>query len=405
MYDAIVVGARVAGSPTAMLLARRGYKVLLAERATFPSDVISGLYIRLPGAARLNRWGLLDRVAATGAPPIERFTFDVGPFALVGAAPPAEGVAASYMPRRRILDPILAGAAVEAGAELRTGFAVQELLWEGNRVVGIRGRSATGTSVTERARVVIGADGPHSFVARSVQAPLYNVHPTLTCSYQSYWSGVAVDGIELYVRDGRFIVAGTTNEGLVQVTAVWPIAQFKTVRADIEGSFLRTLDEHAPGLAERVRAGRREERFYGMADFSNFFRTPFGPGWALVGDAGYHKDPITAQGIADALAGAELLAEALDIGVSGRRPLDEALRGYQRRRDEAVAPMYDLTVQLATLAPPPPPLQDLLGALRGNQHEIDRFLGTTEGTVPIPEFFAPENVGRIIAAGSPARAA
>ncbi len=344
-------------------------------------------------------------MAATGAPPIERFTFDVGPFALVGAAPPAEGVAASYMPRRRILDPILAGAAVEAGAELRTGFAVQELLWEGNRVVGIRGRSATGTSVTERARVVIGADGPHSFVARSVQAPLYNVHPTLTCSYQSYWSGVAVDGIELYVRDGRFIVAGTTNEGLVQVTAVWPIAQFKTVRADIEGSFLRTLDEHAPGLAERVRAGRREERFYGMADFSNFFRTPFGPGWALVGDAGYHKDPITAQGIADALAGAELLAEALDIGVSGRRPLDEALRGYQRRRDEAVAPMYDLTVQLATLAPPPPPLQDLLGALRGNQHEIDRFLGTTEGTVPIPEFFAPENVGRIIAAGSPARAA
>ena len=405
MYDAIVVGARVAGSPTAMLLARKGYKVLLVERATFPSDVISGLYIRLPGAARLKRWGLLDHVAATGAPPIKRFSLDVGPFALVGSAPPAEGVAASYFPRRRLLDPILAGAAVEAGAELRTGFSVRELVWEGDRVVGIRGRSATGTTVTERARVVIGADGPHSFVARSVQAPVYNAHPTRTCSYQSYWSGMTVDGAELYVRDGQFIVAGPTNEGLVQVVVVWPIAQFHAVRADVEGAFLRALDEHAPGLAERVRAGRREERFYGMADFANFFHKPFGPGWALVGDAGYHKDPITAQGITDAFAGAELLAEALDSGLSGRRPLDEALAGYQQRRDAAVMPMYDLTVQLAALEPPPPPLQQLLGALPGNQREIDRFLGTLEGTVPIPEFFAPANVERIIATASPARAA
>jgi flavin-dependent dehydrogenase len=405
MYDAIVVGARVAGSPTAMLLARKGYKVLLLERATFPSDVISGLYIRLPGAARLQRWGLLDRLAATGAPPIERFNFDVGPFALVGSAPPAGDVAASYMPRRRILDPILAEAAVEAGAELRTGFSVQDLLWEGDRVAGIRGRSATGTTVTERARVVIGADGPHSFVARRVQAPLYNTHPTRTCSYQSYWSGMTVDGVELYVRDGRFIVAGPTNEGLVQVVVIWPIAQFHAVRADIEGTFLHALDEHAPDLAERVRAGRREERFYGMADFSNFFRKPFGPGWALVGDAGYHKDAITAQGIADALAGAELLAEALDTGLSGRLPLAEALAGYQRRRDAAVLPMYDLTVELAGLEPPPPPMQQLLGALPGNQREINRFLGAMEGTVPIPEFFAPANVERIIAAASPARAA
>ena len=405
MYDAIVVGARGAGSPTAMLLARRGDKVLLVERATFPSDVISGLYIRLPGAARLKHWGLLDRFAATGAPPIERFTFDVGPFALVGSAPPTEGVAVSYMPRRRFLDPILARAAAEAGAELRTSFTVQELLWEGNRVVGIRGRSATGTTVTERARVVIGADGPHSFVARRVQAPLYNTHPTLTCSYQSYWSGVTVEGIELYVRDGRFIVAGTTNEGLVQVVVQWPIAEFHTVRAGIEGAFLRALDEHAPGLAERVRAGRREERFNGMADLSNFFRKPFGPGWALVGDAGYHKDPITAQGINDALAGAEMLAEALDAGLSGRRALSETLDGYQRRRDEAVMPMYDLTVQLARMERPPPPMQELLRALRGNQLEIDRFLGTVEGTVSIPEFFAPENIQRIIAAVSPPRAA
>src|SRR5688572_13700441 len=195
MYDAIVVGARVAGAPTAMLLARRGHKVLLVERATFPSDVISGLYIRLPGLAGLKRWSLLDRVAATDAPPITRMTFDIGPFALTGTPPPAEGVSAAYMPRRRLLDPTLANAAVEAGAELRTGFAVLDLLWEDDHIVGIRGRSVTGTTVTERARMVIGADGPHSFVARSVQAPRYNTRPSLTCGYQSYWSDMTVDGV------------------------------------------------------------------------------------------------------------------------------------------------------------------------------------------------------------------
>ncbi len=400
MYDAIIIGARVAGSPTALLLARRGYRVLLVERATFPSDVISGLYIRLPGAARLKRWGLLDRVAGTDAPPIARMIFDVGPFALVGTPPPADDVVASYMPRRRILDPILAEAAAEAGAELRTGFSVQELLWEGDRVVGIRGRSANGTTVTELGRLVIGADGPHSFVARSVRALSYHTRPTLTCSYQSYWSGVPVDGAELYIRDGQFIVAGTTNEGLAQVAVVWPIERFHTVRADIEDAFFRALDTHAQDLAERVRSGRREERFYGMADLPNYFRKPFGPGWALVGDAGYHKDPITAQGISDALTGAELLAEAVDAGLSGRLPLDEALAGYQRQRDEAVMPMYDLTVQLAGLQPPPGPMQELFRALRGNQLGIDQFLGTVEGTVPIPEFFAPDNVARILEAGA-----
>jgi 2-polyprenyl-6-methoxyphenol hydroxylase-like FAD-dependent oxidoreductase len=211
--------------------------------------------------------------------------------------------------------------------------------------------------------------------------------------------------VELYVREGRFIVAGATNEGLAQIAVVWPIAQFHAIRADIEGAFLRALDEHAPGLAERVRAGRREERFYGMADLPHYFRKPFGPGWALVGDAGYHKDPITAQGINDALASAELLAEALHAGLSGRLPLDEALDRYQRQRDEAVTPMYELTVQLASLEPPPPPMQELFRAIRGNQPEIEQFLGTMEGTVPIPEYFARENIERIIGGPATVRAA
>src|SRR5919112_430672 len=151
MYDAIVVGARCAGSPTAMLLAKRGYRVLLVDRATFPSDAVSNHYIHQPGVASLERGGLLGKVRASGCPPIARIRFDVGPSALYGLAPAAGGVREGYGPRRSVLDALLVDAAVEAGAELREAFAVQELVWDGGRVAGVRGRRAGGRAVTERA--------------------------------------------------------------------------------------------------------------------------------------------------------------------------------------------------------------------------------------------------------------
>src|SRR5262249_34992317 len=158
-------------------------------------------------------------------------------------------------------------------------------------------------------------------------------------------------------------------------------------------NFLSTL-ELAPAFAERVRQGKREERFTGTADLPNFFRRPYGPGWALVGDAGYHKDPITAQGITDAFRAAELLVEASDEGLSGRRPLEEAFADYERRRNEASMPLYELTCEFATFQPPSPEQQQLFAALRHDQEQTNRFFGTIVGTVPIPEFFAPENLGR-----------
>jgi 2-polyprenyl-6-methoxyphenol hydroxylase-like FAD-dependent oxidoreductase len=160
----------------------------------------------------------------------------------------------------------------------------------------------------------------------------------------------------------------------------------------------------APDLAERVRAGQRSERFHGTADLPFFFRKPYGPGWALVGDAGYHKDPITAQGISDAFRDAELVADAVDDGLSGRRPLEDALADYERCRNQAVGPIYGLTQQFASLQPPPPEMQQLLAALVHDQAQANRFFGTIAGTVPIPEFFSPENVGRIMGA-APAAAA
>lgn len=398
MYDAIVIGARCAGSPTAMLLARKGYRVLLVDKATFPSDKISNYYIHQPGVAQLQHWGLLEQVRASNCPPVRKFFFDTGPVVLTGTPPPAGDVTEGYAPRRRVIDTILAHAAAAAGSEVREGFVVQELISEGERITGIRGRTAGGETVTEHARIVIGADGMHSLVARTVQAPAYNTKPSLACWYYAHWSGVPLEGVEVYARDYRSVGVLPTNDGLTLIFVGWPHQEFHAFRADIEGNFLKTLDL-TPKLAARVRNGTQVERFRGTADVPNFFRKPYGPGWALVGDAGYHKDPFTAQGFSDAFRDAELLAEAIDDGFAGRRPLLEALAEYEQQRNAAALPMYEFTCELATLAPPSAEQMQLFAALRGNQAETNRFLGTIAGTVSIPEFFAPANIQRIIGGG------
>jgi len=351
MYDAIVVGARCAGSPTAMLLARKGYRVLLVDRASFPSDTMSTHLIHPPGIAHLERWGLLGRVAASNCPPCHEISMDFGAFSLSGHPPAIDGVAEHYCPRRTVLDKILVDAAVEAGVQLREGFRVEGLIQEGDRVAGVVGRTAGGARAKERARIVVGADGMRSLVARTVGAPECDARPALTCAYYTYWSGVSVRSFEIYPRDRWIVMAFPTNDGLVCTFCEWPREEFHTVRADIEGHFLKKL-ELAPGLAQRLREGKREANFVGTGVLPNFLRKPYGPGWALVGDAGHHKDPVGGLGIMDAFRDADLLADALDAGLSGRRPLDEALGGYEQRRNAATAHEYERNYQLARLQPP-----------------------------------------------------
>lgn len=401
MYDAIVVGARCAGSPTAMLLARKGYRVLLVDRASFPSDTMSTHHIHRAGVARARRWGLLDRLLATGGPKITHWTFDLGPFALSGNPVPAGDVDFDLCPRRTVLDKMLVDAAAEAGAEVRESFAVTELIVEDGMVRGIRGQSAGGLLMEERANIVIGADGRNSFIARSVDAPTYHERESLTCGYYSYWSGVEMNGVELYPRQGSAVVAEQTNDGLVYIASAWDVSEFERVRQDIEGNLLRNVEACAPGLAERMRHARREAPLIGTADMRFFFRRPWGPGWALVGDAGYHRDAVTGQGITDAFRDAELLADAIDSAASGRAPISLALAEYERQRNQAVMPMYEFTYDLARLAPPSPEHQQLFAALRGNQPQIDRFLGLMAGTVAIPEFFGEDNVRRIMGEALP----
>jgi 2-polyprenyl-6-methoxyphenol hydroxylase-like FAD-dependent oxidoreductase len=399
MYDAIVVGARCAGSPTAMLLARQGYRVLVVDKATFPSDTLSAHFIRTPGVARLKRWGVLDKIIASPSPPIATMSLDLGPFTLRGTPPAVEEVATACAPRRIVLDTMLVEAAVVAGAHLREGFFVEELLWEGDRVTGIVGRHPGGRSVKEQARLVIGADGMRSLVARRVQAPTYQAKPALTCAYYGYWSSVPLAGAEIYLRPDRMFITFPTNEELTCIYVAWPISEFHRVRTDIASHFLQALDL-ALRLAERVRQGKQVGRFRGTADLPNFFRKSSGPGWALVGDAGYHKDPYAAQGIMDAFRDVELLVKAIDTGWSGRRPLEEALADYEQQRNALALPLYEYDTQVASFSPRPPKMQQLLVALQGNQEQTNRFFGLAEGTTSFSAFFSPEHIGQIMAAAT-----
>jgi 2-polyprenyl-6-methoxyphenol hydroxylase-like FAD-dependent oxidoreductase len=398
MYDAIVVGARCAGSPTSMLLARKGYRVLLVDRATFPSDTISTHILWPHGAEAMERWGLASALEATGAPPIcRRMSFDVGPFALRGAIADANDGRGGCCPRRKVLDSLLLNAAAASGAEIREAFAVESLLFDGDTVVGIRGRHRRGSAVEERARIVVGADGVHSFVAKQVQAPEYDRRPIFVCAYYSYFSDVRQDDIELYVREHCAFGGAPTNDGLHLVMVNWPTSDFAAVRSDVEAHVQRALTM-APDFAARVNSGKREETWYGTAGVPNYFRKPYGKGWALVGDASYNRDPITAQGMSDAFIEAEQLVDAIDAGFSGRGDLEAALAAVEAARNDRVRPMYEFTSQLAALEPPPPPMQELFAALRTNQEATNAFLSAITGAAPLGAFLSPENLSRLIGA-------
>jgi flavin-dependent dehydrogenase len=317
--------------------------VLVLDKASFPSDKLSTHYIQPSGVKCLEDWGLLDELLSTRTPPITSFNVYSGEDLLMQA--PMEGPA--YCPRRYLLDKLLVDAAVAAGAELRERFRVDEIVLNGETVIGIAGHGEDRARTHEEARFVIGADGHHSIVAKAVRAPTYREREALTGGYYSYWSGVELGGAEVYVSDRGGVLAFPTNHGQVCVAAGRATEHFPEYRAAIEETFFWILDA-SPSFAAKMRRGRREERWMGTADVPNFFRRPWGPGWALVGDAGYMKDPTTGLGIADAFRDAGLLAAALDNVLTGRQTADEALAGYQARRDETAIPMYELTLQMAS---------------------------------------------------------
>jgi 2-polyprenyl-6-methoxyphenol hydroxylase-like FAD-dependent oxidoreductase len=392
-----------------MLLARAGVRVLAVDRAGFPSDTLSTHQVQLPGVAALHRWGLLGAITAAGTPATRRLRFDAGPVALTGDYPACAGADALYSPRRTLLDQVLLGAARDAGAEIRLRFQADEVIWDGGRVAGIRGRGRGGPVVSERAPLVVGADGTHSLVARAAGAVSYRGQPLRTMASYSYWAGAptAGGGGEIYRRPGRTVAAFPTNDGLTMIYVAWPAAEFGAARRDVEAHYLAGLRD-CGDLADRALAGRRAERLRTTPGHAARMHVPCGPGWALAGDAGLVLDPVSAQGITRAFSDAELLAGAIVDGLGGRAAgrggLAAALAGYHRERDRAALPVYRLTADIARLRPPGAAERALYAALAGRPDEISRFFGLLAGTQTLRQYRAPAGLLRIIAGrGGPAR--
>src|SRR5262245_57707606 len=242
-YDVIVVGARVAGAASAMLLARAGLRVLALDRVTFPSDTVSSHQVQVPGVVLLHQWGLLERLRAAGTPPTHRVRFDPGHVVLEGAFPSVEGVDTLFSPRRIVLDALLVAGAREAGADVIDGARVAEIVVdERGRVSGIRAATRRGQTLHATAQLVVGADGKHSLVADRVGARRYRERPVRAFACYGYFTGLPTTVGELYQRPDRSVAVFPTNDELTMVYIAGPIAEFDSFRRDIEQSYMRTLD-------------------------------------------------------------------------------------------------------------------------------------------------------------------
>ncbi|MFD7899419.1 NAD(P)/FAD-dependent oxidoreductase [Streptomyces sp. NPDC059743] len=396
MYDVIVVGARCAGSPVAMLLARQGHRVLMVDRSLFPSDTVSTHYIHQAGLSRLQDWGLLDEVVGAKTPAIRKMNFSYRGIDLIGFADPIDGIDAVYCPRRTVLDEILVNAARRAGAEVIEGFTVSDVVMSEGRVAGIRGREGDGPEREFRATVVVGADGFHSTVARAVGAELYDVRPAAGFIYYSYFSGLDWGLNHRTGFNEGWIGTWPTNGDVTMLATICTRRRLKEFRQDVDNQFQAVFDDVVPELGAQLRdQGTREEPFRPMRYPDNYRRRAYGPGWALVGDAGYHKDPFTGWGITDAFLHAEILAGRIHQGLAAERPMEEALAEYNQVRDEESEGVYNFTTTLAELTPLPPFFEATMSAMSASQEWTDKMLGLIAGGVEDHEIYAPENLTRL----------
>ncbi len=361
-HDVVVVGARAAGAATALLLARLGYDVVLVDRAVFPADTLSTHQIARTGVVQLHRWGLLDAVLDSGAPAIRQVTFTLEGESTTRAIKDKAGVDLLVAPRRYILDTLVAEAAAQAGADVRLGVTVTGVRRDQTgRASGVYGHDRSRNPLEIDARFVVGADGLRSRIARSVGAHLIEDRGDNGAVQYAYYAGVPWDGIELIIADRALTGVFPTHHGEACIWICSPSADAHEARrhaSSREDAFTAHLHRTAPDLAERLRAGRRTSPVTGMLRTPNHLRRAHGPGWALVGDAGYHRDPVTGHGISDAYRDAELLAVALDQALRGATNEATALARYQQRRDEALREVFELTCALAAY-PPVPEFVDL----------------------------------------------
>lgn len=369
-YDAIVIGARCAGAATAMLLARRGLRVLVADRAAYGSDTLSTNALMRGGVLQLSRWGLLDEIVAARTPPVRRVTFHYDDESLEVPIAHRDGVGALYAPRRTVLDRTLADAAGAAGADLLYGVRLVDLVRDTQgRVTGavIEDRHEGVRSI--RADVVIGADGIRSTVARLVGTETTHQGSHAGWVVFGYWRGLPVDGYHWHYRLGVSAGVIPTNDDQTLVFAAASPWRFRSsTGVDTAGGYRRVIEAVAPELAERFEQAELAGPLHGFAGELGYLRRCWGPGWALVGDAGYFRDPITAHGITDALRDAELLARAVVDGSP------RALADYEATRNDLVMDLFQVTDEIASYAWDMPRVRDLHRALSKAMNQEVRML-------------------------------
>lgn len=358
-YDVVIVGARCAGAATAMLLARRGLRVLVIDRGRYGSDTVSTHALMRAGVVQLSRWGVLDGIRAAGTPVVRSTSFHYGDEVVEVQIKPQNDIDGLYAPRRTVIDRVLVDAARRAGAEVAFETELVDLVRAGNgRVCGVRLRDGHERERQVSAELVIGADGVRSTVARLVNAGYYRKGRHATGVIFTYWSGTGFVGYHWYYRTGVSAGAIPTNGGLTCIFASVPQRLFReTLRRGSDAGYRHVLRECGSDLAAIVERSERVEKYRGFAGEVGFFRQSFGPGWALVGDAGYFKDPLTAHGITDAFIDAELLARAAATGT------ETALAGYQSARDRLAVAHFEVTDAVASFEWDLPKVQQLHRAL------------------------------------------
>jgi len=301
-----------------------------------------------------------------------------------------------FSPRRTVLDQLLVEAARKAGADMLDEVTFRALLWDGGRVIGAQLQDGNGTTTEYKAAIVVGADGIWSAVARAANAATEIEHPSLTCGYYAYWSGVPTEGVEFYIREGRDILVFPTHDGLTCIWAGRSRKDWQIYRSKVEQTY-RDVIAAAPSLAQRLEHAERVTPFKGTSKLPNFYRRSFGLGWALVGDAAYHRDPLTGMGIGDAFLGAQFLADALTRGLGGDTiVLDTALSGYQQAFRERTMPVFDYTVKAAGLKEQTSAMA-IYAKIAQSARDTAQFIDVLAGNIPVKNVFNPENIARLLA--------
>ncbi len=377
-YDVLIVGARVAGASLAIRLAQQGRKVLVVDRDSFPSDTLSTHALAFPAVESLRRLGVLERVEAAGFRRILRHRTWVDDICIdVPAGPPGTY---SIAPRRIVLDQILIDRAVECGATVLDRTRAESLLVESGSVVGAVVQAIGGDRRQIRSRVVVGADGKQSQVAKWVAAEKYDERPIGRPVYFGYFHGVTPlpePAIEMYFGSDRigFCFPMRADEHCLILEA--QLEDFEEIRHAPLTWFQETFST-LPAMAGRIREAVMEGKLLGIRGVENFFRKPYGPGWALTGDAAYVKDPCTGFGIGDALLQAFMLAKALGAALDGDS-WEPTMATYQEKRDAGMRSLYELTV--AATAAGDEPYEQLTGlrAVLLNQHDTRHLVRALPG--------------------------